>query len=111
MPNPFSASWTAQGHNICLGRWELRFNGAELPLPPERQTEDMGTRRNFSYLYPDDDDFIEGLDEDDWILANVDWLAALFAEHDIPVDEDHMRWFYRAVNEADWRCGSCGGCI
>ena len=46
-----------------------------------------------------------------WTLGDVDWLSELFVAYDIRIDEAHMRWFYRAVNARDWRCGSCGGRI
>jgi len=53
----------------------------------------------------------EGLPEDSWIIENEDWLSRLFTTNNIPSDEAHLRLFYQAVNENDWRCGSCGGCI
>ena len=111
MSNPFSARWTATGNNLCLGQWEIRYLGRLLELGAERREKDMGTYGIFSYIYPDEEDFAEGLAEDDWILENADWLADFFAENDIPIDEANMRWFYRAVNPHDWRCGSCGGCL
>lgn len=111
MPNPFSARWTAKGNNLCLGQWEIRYLGRQLELGAARREKDMGTFGIFSYIFPDDEDFAEGLPEDDWILENAAWLADLFAEYDIPIDEQHMRWFYQAINRHDWRCGSCGGCI
>lgn len=111
MPNPFSARWTATGNNLCLGRWEIGYLERPLQLDADRGGKDMGSYGIFSYIYPDEEDFAEGLREDDWILANAEWLAELFAAHDIPLDEMHMRWFYRAVNAQDWRCGSCGGCL
>ena len=49
--------------------------------------------------------------EDDWIIANADWLAEVFVNHNIVVTEENMRWFYQAIDEQDWRCGSCGGCM
>ena len=77
----------------------------------ERKQNDMGTYAIYSYIYPDDDVFAEGLPEDAWIAENQPWLTGLFTKLDIPLDEAHMRWFYQAVNPHDWRCGSCGGCI
>ncbi len=62
------------------------------------------------FMDPDDPLYAEGDEEDEWIVSNVDWLADLFAEQDIPIDEEHFRFFYQAVNAEDWRCGSCGGC-
>lgn len=109
--NPFTARWTATGNNVCLGEWDIRYHGRPVKLGAGRREKDLGTYGIFSYIFPDDEEFAEGLREDDWILENIGWLSDLFAEHDIPVDEVHMRWFYRAVNPQDWRCGSCGGCI
>lgn len=109
--NPFTASWTRKGNNLCLGRWEIRHQGRLLDLPAARRDNEMGTRGIYNFMDPDDPEYTDGLAEDDWLLANMEWLADLFASHDIPIDEAHMRWFYQAVNAEDWRCGSCGGCI
>lgn len=111
MSNPFTAKWSATGNNLCLGQWEIDYLGRPVTLAPERRDKDMGTYGIFSYIYPDDEEFAEGLAEDDWVLENAEWLADLFAAHDIPIDEAHMRWFYQAVNPRDWRCGSRGGCL
>jgi len=109
--NPFTAQWSAQGNNLCLGHWEIHYQGQLLQLEEARRVEDMGTYGIYSYIFPDDEDYAEGLKEDEWILANKDWLTALFARHRIPADETHMRWFFQAVNPHDWRCGNCGGCL
>lgn len=111
MPNPFSARWTITGNNICLGHWEIEYLGRPLSLDAGRREKDMGTYGIYSFIFPDDEEFAEGLREDDWILENIGWLSDLFAAHDIPIDEAHMRWFFQAINAADWRCGSCGGCL
>jgi len=109
--NPFSARWSAKGNNLCLGEWEIHYLGRPVELGAVRREADMGTFGIFSYIYPDDENFAEGLPEDDWIIEKAGWLADLFAEHDIPIDEAHMRWFYQSINPHDWRCGSCGGCL
>lgn len=111
MDNPFTARWTLTGSNLCLGQWEIRYLGRPVDLGPEMREKDLGSFGIFSYIYPDDEDLAEGLTEDDWIIANAEWLADVMESHDIPVDEAHMRWFYQAINPHDWRCGSCGGCI
>ena len=82
-----------------------------MTLPRERQQEEMGTFGIFSYLYPDDPEFAEGLEEEDWILENMEWVSTLFELNQIPLDPQYLRWFYQALNREDWRCGSCGGCI
>lgn len=109
--NPFTAKWSASGNKLCLGRWEISYLGKPLQLDPARAEEDMGTYAIYSFIYPDDDIFAEGLKEDEWIVENLDWLTRLFLAHDIPCDTEHFRYFYRAVNPQDWRCGSCGGCM
>jgi hypothetical protein len=110
-PNPFSANWTAKGNNLCLGHWEIHYQGKLLTLDADKRDKDMGTYAIFSYIYPDDEDFAEGAPEDDWIEMNAAWLGELFVSNDIPCDEKHMRWLYQAINSNDWRCSSCGGCI
>ncbi len=109
--NPFNARWTARGTNLCLGHWEISYQGRPLDLDPDIRDDDMGTHGIFSFIFPDDEELAEGLREDDWIIDNVIWVTKLFSRYDIPVDENHLRWFYQAINAHDWRCGSCGGCI
>jgi len=109
--NPFRARWSATGNNLCLGAWEIDYAGRRLDLGSERGEADMGTFGIFSWIFPDDEDLAEGLDEDQWIAENTGWLDQLFAAHAIPCDAAHRRWFYQAINPHDWRCGSCGGCL
>lgn len=111
MSNPFTARWTAKGNNLCLGHWEIFHLGQQLELEAKRRQSDMGTYAIYSYIYPDDDIYAEGLPEDAWVIENKAWLISVFSKYNIPTDEKHLRWFYQAVNAHDWRCGSCGGCI
>lgn len=111
MSNPFSANWSAQGHSLCLGHWQITYLDLPLILPQPQAENDMGTRANFSYFYPDDDDYIEGLAFEDWLEENVDWLLTVFEQHNIPTEAEYFVWFYQAVNAQDWRCSSCGGCM
>ncbi len=111
MTNPFTAEWTAKGSNICLGHWEISYLGQPLELDAERRENDMGTYGIYSFIFPDDEMYAEGLPEDEWITENLDWLTRLFVTHNIPTDASQFRLFYQAVNKSDWRCGTCGGCI
>jgi hypothetical protein len=111
MTNPFTARWTAKGSSLCLGHWEIFYLGQQLEIDSERNKNDMGTNAIYSFVFPDDDIYAEGLAEDEWIIENKDWLTSLFTTYNIPSDETHLRLFYQAVNRDDWRCGSCGGCI
>lgn len=109
--NPFTANWSAKGHMLCLGHWEISYQGEPLTLPDAVAEDHMNTQGNFSWLFPDDDDYIEGKSLEFWIDDNADWLYDLFEGSEIPFDQQHITWFYQAVNKSDWRCGSCGGCL
>lgn len=111
MQNPFHANWTAKGNTLCLGHWEIDYLGHRLNLPDNRLEKDMGTKGIYNFMDPDDELFLEGLDEDDWIVENIDWLSDVFISAHIPIEEAYFRAFYQAVNKEDWRCGSCGGCM
>lgn len=109
--NPFKARWSAQGHTLCLGHWEITYLGLPIVLPQPYVEKDMGTRGNFSYLFEDDDDFIEGEPFETWLDINIDWLLDVFEQHNIPTEAEYFEFFYQAVNAQDWRCSSCGGCM
>ncbi len=111
MSNPFEAKWSTQGHSLCLGHWQIKYNGLELILPEKQANNEMNTRGNFSWMFADDDDFIEGLCLEDWVEENIDWLLDVFERHNIPQQPQYIEWFYQAVNEQDWTCNSCGGCL
>lgn len=111
MNNPFYANWSSTGQTMCLGHWEITFCGSPIELPKERHQEHMNTNGIYNFVDPDDELYREGLEEGDWIIENADWLADVFIVHNIPLEEEMMRFFYQAVNLQDWRCGSCGGCI
>ncbi len=108
--NPFKAKWSSQGHTLCLGHWQITFQGLPIILPTKQAENNMGTYGNFSYFYPDDDTFIEGTPFEDWIELNIEWLLNVFERHQIPTEADYFAFFYQAVNTQDWRCSSCGGC-
>lgn len=111
MPNPFQAEWTRKQQVMCLGHWIISYEGKALTLPKDRADKDMGTKGIYNYIDSEDELYLEGLDEDDWIVENIDWLSDVFIAENIPLEEEMFRYFYQAVNKEDWRCGSCGGCI
>jgi hypothetical protein len=111
MDNPFTANWSAQGHTLCIGHWDITYQGLPLCLPDKQASNDMNTYGNFSWMFPDDDIYIEGLPFEEWLDENVDWLLDVFERHQIPTEPENFEYFYNAVNQQDWRCSSCGGCI
>lgn len=111
MTNPFSAKWSSEGHTLCLGHWQITYLGNNLTLPDKQASSEMKTRGNFSWMFPDDDEFIEGLTLEEWVEENIDWLVEVFELHGIPTEPEYIEYFYNAVNAQDWSCNSCGGCI
>jgi len=109
--NPFHALWTQKGHQLCTGHWEITYLELPIELPFERRACDMETWGIYSFIYEDDPDYAEGLPEEEWIVANIEWLQTLFEDYNIPFDKAHLQYFYQAINPEDWRCGSCGGCL
>jgi hypothetical protein len=109
--NPFTAEWSERGHNLCVGHWQVSYLGQPVEMPDLWREMPLGTYGNFSFLFPDDPEYADGMEEQEWLASHVDWLTDLFIEYDIPLDEEHLAWFYRAINRSDWRCESCGGCL
>ncbi|KMV33737.1 hypothetical protein [Franconibacter pulveris] len=109
--NPFIAAWSRNGNLLCHGHWIITFAGKPVTLPQRWQDKAMGTWGIYSIIDPEDETFADGLEEDEWIVENVEWLTDCFFENHIPPEEDNYRFFWRAVNRADWRCTSCAGCM
>ncbi|AUC44334.1 hypothetical protein D083_3985 [Dickeya solani RNS 08.23.3.1.A] len=96
---------------MCHGHWIIHYLEREFELPEKYREQHLATLGIYSVIDPDDELYRDGLDEDDWILENVDWLADCFELHQVPIEEDYFRFFYQAVNPHDWRCTSCAGCM
>ncbi len=111
MNNPFTATWSRNGNLLCHGHWIISFQTKDFLLPQAYQEKHLGTLGIYSIIDPEDELYKEGLDEDDWILENVDWLADCFENNQVPIEEHYFRFFYQAVNPQDWRCTSCAGCM
>ena len=109
--NPFIARWSRGGNLLCHGHWTVTWQGEALTLPESKREKDMGTWGIYSIIDPEDETFAQGLEEDEWIIENVEWLTDVFFDHGIALESENYRAFYRAVNRDDWRCTSCAGCM
>ena len=107
------ANWSGSFPNLCSGKWTLIVNGKDVSaqIPESLRYSEMNTFGSYSNWYFDEnyseywDDYEDGLHEAEWIEENQDWLAS------ITVDRDVQREIFTAISNADWRHGSCGGCI
>ena len=102
------AEWTGCYPNLCTREWRLFIGGKDFSdrIPEEIRGGPMGTYGTY-YDHDWDDDFGEhedGLQEEDWIQENRDWLR------EITEDPEVERDIYRAFQQKDWRRRSCGGC-
>lgn len=59
----------------------------------------------------EDEIFVQGLKEDEWIIENVDWLMDLFFDVGILFEVVNYWYFFQVVNLYDWCCISCVGCM
>lgn len=107
------ANWNGEYPCLCHGEWTLIVDGTDVSdlIPKELRCYEMNTFGTYERWYFNDngfetfEDYHDGLECDDWIEANKDWLDLITEDHDTQVD------IFYAISEHDFRAGSCGGCI
>lgn len=107
------ANWSGSYPTLCCGEWTLKVNRVDVSslIPEELRYDEMNTFGTYQQWYFNDDwleefeDYSDGLMCDEWIEKNKYWLDTI--TDDVNVQKD----IYYAINEHDWRHGSCGGCI
>ena len=107
------AEWTGKYPNLCAGRWFLFVDGKDVSdqIPDELLRSEMNTfglyasvdlTTNWDEIT---DWYQDGLGWKEWVAANRYWLK------NITMDRKLQHEIYSAIQEQDWRHGSCGGCI
>ena len=122
----FKVKWTGSYPNLCSGEWIISYNGTRLDIPEDdddeyswngRASSDMNTNGIYSRWYFGNDwdeqteEYEDGLECADWIVANQHWVDAMFDKYEIPKGFYTYHQLFKAIQENDWRSGSCGGCI
>ena len=108
-----NAYWSGSYPTLCYGKWTLEVNGIDVSslIPKELVCNEMNTFGTYQEWCFDDDgyekfeDYEDGLICREWIDENKYWLDT------ITDDIDVQKEIFNAINEHDWRHGSCGGCI
>lgn len=105
----FEVEWTGSYPNRCSGEWVITKNGQRIELPEDLKKSPMGTFGTYSTWHFENwnevfDDYDDGLDFDEWIVANP-WAAEI-----APTVPDQQE-LYLKISDKDWRHNSCGGCI
>lgn len=115
------ANYTGTYPNLCVGEWTLKVNGKDVSdkIPEELRSfrgasihyeclngmNTYGTYRDCGQCEEDTTYYEDGLECNEWIEENAYWLDTITTDYNIQVE------IYQAINEHDWRKGSCGGCI
>jgi hypothetical protein len=107
------ARWSGSYPTLCYGKWTLIVNGKDVSMfiPEELKESSMYTYGTYQSWHFNDDwmeefeDYDNGLDCEDWIEENKYWLDTI--TEDLKIQEE----IFYAINEQDFRTGSCGGCI
>lgn len=108
----FKVEWTGSYPCLCHGEWKIYKNGRDVSecIPQEKRGEPMNTYNEYSRWYFTDDwdeeteYYYDGLEVEDWI-ENNSWINKIC---DAKTEKEEL---YKAINNEDWREGSCGGCI
>ena len=108
-----TVEWTGEWPNLCRGNWRIFKNNKNVSeyIPEELKIQPMETRKTYSFWSFDDnysvewEDQIQGLSEKEWIKKNNFWIKN-FCEN-----ENEKKELFQAIQEKDWRQGTCGGCI
>ena len=109
----FEVNWSGERYSLCYGEWTIRRNGVDVSnlIPGPLRNYHMNTRKEYSaWHFTEDWDeeweyYFDGLSAKKWIRKNRYWISKICCSK-----EEEFQ-LYHAINDADWRHGSCGGCI
>ena len=106
------ANWSGEYPCLCVGEWSLKVNGEDVSdkIPKDLRESSMNTRGNYRSWHFEKwmevfENYSDGLDCEDWIEENKEWLNT------ITTDVDTKKEIYNTINMQDFRSGSCGGCV
>jgi hypothetical protein len=111
----FKVKWTGKPNMLCRGEWVILKDGKDVSsfIPDNKRYWEMGTAGTYQAwsigysdtYHPYTVEYQDGFGCEDWIDINFDWLE------DICSSKEEMEELYHAIQENDWREGSCGGCF
>lgn len=114
---PLKVVWTGKWPCLCRGKWVIEYDGKSLKIPDYRIYKDMNTNGIYSFWHFTDnydveyEDIESGLDCDEWIESNREWIEKMFKDAGIKVTEELLTQLFEQINSQDFRMGTCGGCI
>lgn len=106
------AKWSGAYPCLCSGSWTLFVNGKNVTrhIPKDLKYSSMNTAGIYQSWHFEDqqevfDDYMDGLECDEWITENKKWLNKITSDADI------QKEIFYAIQKQDFRALSCGGCI
>ena len=119
MGNTYTVIWTGKWPCLCSGKWVIRINGQEAIVPKlhDQHKAPFDTYKIYKRWYFEKkwnevwEEYKDGLNLPEWKERKKDWLDLFFSLNRINPTEEDYKDLYAAINEQDWRRGSCGGCI
>jgi len=129
--------WTGSFPNLCSGHWIIKIDGAQLidkndDVKGETDwrgnvraftyghfmTANMGTSGTYNSWHFDEnysevfEDYYERSELANWWSSTQGQsLLGLLKDNDYILNESELQDLYTKLSDADWRSGSCGGCI
>lgn len=106
------AKWTGTYPCLCYGEWKLRVDGKDVSkkIPKDKRDKPMHTFGIYSKWHFENwqevfEDYEDGLQCDDWIKENIDWVSKITSDRKVQEE------IFNAIQSEDFRWHSCGGCI
>ena len=107
-----TANWNGSYPCLCHGEWTLKVNGKNVSkkIPEDLRNSSMNTYGTYQSWHFEDwmevfEDYEDGLDCEEWIEENNEWLNKITTDYSI------KEQIFNAIQSEDFRSGSCGGCI
>jgi len=111
MAREFKANWSGTFPCRCKGEWTLFADGEDITrfIPEEMRYGPMYTYGVYDSWHFENrmevfDYYAAGLECDEWIKDNEEWLSKFATREEMPL-------VFEAFQAEDWRPYSCGGCI
>ena len=107
------AEWTGCYPRLCSGNWILKVGGVNVSdkIPEDLQRSPMNTYGTYTSQHFNEEwlevfeNYTDGLHEKEWLKEKKSWLDT------ITTDSDVQKEIFFAIQEQNFRIGSCGGCI
>ena len=107
-----TAKWSGSYPCLCNGEWTLKVDGKNVSkkIPDDLRESSMNTYGIYQSWHFEDwmevfEDYEDGLDCEEWIEENDEWLSEITTDYSI------KEQIFTAIQSEDFRSGSCGGCI